>query len=402
MDLQFKEKSKRGRKPKNIKINLEDEQQKDIVKKRGRKPKPKHPLELLPKLPKKRGRKPKDKYGIITDKNLYYNEKPITEDNENIILHLPIHSSQILDNGFFEQSLLEYNPHLSVPVPYEGSMDFSQFENITNLSEENIVADNNIQEETQNINDSEETDDVTNTIQIRETYLKYNGENIFDDNHQENELMLSNYKENEFEIQVSSCENKKISNTMIPFQEANKHKKWPEKTNIHCWWCCTPFDNTPFSLPIKKIDNEYLVKGCFCSPECTAAWNFDNQGNDSKWESYSLLNILYKKYYKGVAINIKIAPPKECLQKFGGNLTIEEFRENNTFYNIEHKIINPPMISIIPQVEESNVNFIIDNNSIPLDEKRLEKANKELKLKREKPLINKINTLEDCMKLKYI
>ena len=64
-------KKKRGRK---AKIFLEETKTEDSeivnkelreLKKRGRKPKCKHPEELLPKVPKKRGRKPKDKYSVF-------------------------------------------------------------------------------------------------------------------------------------------------------------------------------------------------------------------------------------------------------------------------------------------------------------------------------------------------
>lgn len=406
MELQFKEKSKRGRKPK--KFHSEEKQIiKEVIKnnKRGRKPKPKHPLELLLKLPKKRGRKPKDKYGLIKENN-YENTNLINKDN--IILHLPIHSSQITENDFFEQSLLEYNPDLSIPIPYEKSIDFLHFENISDsisekeLIENNTEIKNNIEMNNNSNNTSNDTkdEDTSLEIQTRKMNLKYVGENIFYDN-QQDELMVSEYSENNFEIHMSNNINKNIYDTMIPFKESNKQKAWPQKTDIYCWWCCSPFNNTPYALPIKKNGNEYLVKGCFCSPECAASWNFDNQDNDNKWENYSLLNILYTKVFKGVPFNIKLAPPKECLKIFGGHLTIEEFRKNNINYDIEHKLVMPPVISLIPQIEESNNNLFFDKN-IPLDDKRIDRANKELKLKREKPLINKMNTLEDCMKLKYI
>merc|ERR1712072_1393611 len=96
-----------------------------IKKKRGRKPKPKLPEDDLPKIPKKRGRKPKDRYGIVP-KNLTLTA-PVNNDNEHIILHLPIRSSQIGQNQMLEKTLLEYNPELNNPLPFESDFNASPY-----------------------------------------------------------------------------------------------------------------------------------------------------------------------------------------------------------------------------------------------------------------------------------
>ena len=65
----------------------------------------------------------------------------------------------------------------------------------------------------------------------------------------------------------------------------------------------------------------------------------------------------------------------------------------------------PPIISVIPQIEESNLeNMTVGNkeNFIPIDKERIKKANDDLRLKRNKPITESINTLENCMHLKYI
>ena len=63
--------------------------------------------------------------------------------------------------------------------------------------------------------------------------------------------------------------------------------------------------------------------GNFCSPGCYTAYIFNNMSSD-KWESYSLLNMLYSDPLNP----IKIAPDRIYLRKFGGNLT-EEYRGIN-------------------------------------------------------------------------
>ena len=84
-------------------------------KKRGRKPKVKDDND---KIPKKRGRKPKDD-------RVYSVTKPIVQDTNNdefIILHLPITQSD-LDN-MNNDSLLNYNPNNSNPIPYDPEINF--------------------------------------------------------------------------------------------------------------------------------------------------------------------------------------------------------------------------------------------------------------------------------------
>ena len=63
----------------------------------------------------------------------------------------------------------------------------------------------------------------------------------------------------------------------------------------------------------------------------------------------------------------------------------------------------PPIVSVIPIMEDININYSQKKNSyIPVDKERIQKANEELRLKRSKPLSDKRNTLESCMRLKYL
>ena len=182
----------------------------------------------------------------------------------------------------------------------------------------------------------------------------------------------------------------------------NENNYWPETTSIACWWCSYNFDNTPATLPIKYDEGIYFVTGIFCSPECGASWNFNQNVSDSLiWKRYSLLNMLYINMYKNVNLNIKLAPSKELLEKFGGNLSIEEFRKSCNNYGRDFKLIMPPVKSIVHSVNEES-NIMVKNKIkkfIPIDKERIKKANEQLKLKRNKPLTNLNNTLENCMNL---
>ena len=139
--------------------------------------------------------------------------------------------------------------------------------------------------------------------------------------------------------------------------------------------------------------------GNFCSPECAAAYIFDNKQfvNDC-WERYSMLNVVYDNND-----GIKIAPSKLCLKKYGGRLSIDEYRNICTKFNKSYKLLLPPMVSILPMIEEINLND--DSNDIDmflLNKEQINKANEEYRLKRNKPLPDSKNTLESCMQLKVL
>jgi hypothetical protein len=113
---------------------------------------------------------------------------------------------------------------------------------------------------------------------------------------------------------------------MINFTE------WPEKTDIHCWWCCHKFDTCPCTMPTKydPLRKRFNFMGIFCSWNCVKANNFD-MNDHLKYQRSELITLLIQQLY-GItkAINIKPAPPRQCLKMFGGYLTIDEFRNNNS------------------------------------------------------------------------
>ena len=106
------------------------------------------------------------------------------------------------------------------------------------------------------------------------------------------------------------------------------------------------------------------------------------------------MNMLYSKDGP-----IKIALPRLALKKFGGPFTIEEWRKNNGIKDF--KVVMPPIISIIPTLEEITIN---SDNSLfnGISNEFIQKTSNDLRLKRNKPLPNQNNTLENCMNLKYV
>ena len=120
-----------------------------------------------------------------------------------------------------------------------------------------------------------------------------------------------------------------------------------DNTNCNiCWNCCHKMKNT-FGLPLKYDNNIFYIYGYFCSLECASRYTFDNLNNH--FEIYTLINFYYNKINKTIGKKVNIAPKKTTLKIFGGNLSIEEYR--NTFNNESIHYVNiPPIFPINHQI----------------------------------------------------
>lgn len=140
-----------------------------------------------------------------------------------------------------------------------------------------------------------------------------------------------------------------------------------------CFWCTHDFDNPPIYIPKFFIKDSYHVYGCFCSPECATAYLMEeNIDSSSKFERYHLINHVYSKIYD-YKKNIKPAPnPYYMLDKYYGNLSIQEYRtllRNDRLF----LIVDKPLTRILPELHEDNDDFIINNKIIPSNTYQIKK-----------------------------
>lgn len=331
-------------------VNTLIQQVQQIRKKRGRKSKKE--LEILNKyntiyketneivssnnIPKKRGRKPKG--GKIIEVLADAENKNIIS-KKNIILHLKYKTSNIENNSLF-LSNMEYNPNIEQIQPYNESFN------------------NDMKKQYYNIE-----------IETESNYHAY-------DNKQSNDVIK---KENNFD-NVSSI--KEIWSKLKDLQQRLHHNNLNDKKSS-CFWCTCSFDNPPIYIPKSEVNNMYEVYGCFCTPECAAAY-LCNEHIDSStiWERYALLNSIYNKIYK-YENNIKQAPsPYYLLDKYYGTLTIEEYRK---LLSTDKMLImvDKPLTRILPELCEENNETLL---------KHTMKKQNDYKLKRNKPVTNKIHT----------
>jgi len=254
------------------------------------------------KIPKKRGRKPK---GGKIIKNID-NIKTDYEVKPNIILHLKCNTENINENNInSNNNFTSYN-----------EKDYLKY---TQLTTKNTDYSLNVEETNNNSND------------------------LFDSKQETNNII--NKKNNKSIITKKI----KILNEDLKIIINNK--------NSCCFWCTYSFENTPFYIPKNKINNNVNVYGCFCSPECSLAYlENENIDNSTKWERIALLNSIYGCIYENNK-TIKPAPnPFYTLEKYYGNLTIEEYR-SSLKYDETILIINKPMTHIIPEIYQDNNEF---------------------------------------------
>jgi len=101
--------------------------------------------------------------------------------------------------------------------------------------------------------------------------------------------------------------------------------------------------------------------------------------------------MMRKKMYNQIG-SIKPAPNRFSLKEFGGDLTIEQFRENQTV-----DVTKPKEIETKPVVNNA-IPFV--SNTKKMDEiKNASSNNSALKLKRNKPLKRDYNNLESALGL---
>lgn len=180
-------------------------------------------------------------------------------------------------------------------------------------------------------------------------------------------------------------ENGSFEKEPINFDHIKGHpinKKVPKKSKLCCWYCTRPLYCRSIQLPYKKeiVENNQVIyhfKGCFCSFECAYTWNH-LEGN---WNQKTLL---YEIYYsiggKGI---IKMAPKKELLLKFGGNLTNDEYE----------KLLNSKkIVSQIKELPSISINPIIDFQLIDIKKSSILRKHEKYVVYRKKPLFNSINS----------
>jgi hypothetical protein len=191
---------------------------------------------------------------------------------------------------------------------------------------------------------------------------------------------------------------------LVEYQNMSKTQTLPTETSVACFWCCENFKGCPCIIPSHVIDEVWQVYGNFCSPQCSMAYLISELlDTHTRWERIALLNRLYSTFNEG---RIYPAPPRECMQRFGGTISSEEFHKICDSRRIRIDLHMPPMVSILASIDTKPIDFyetplctIFTSSYTNTQSTQNTEVVKVLKLRRSKPLKDKESTLDSCLQI---
>lgn len=220
--------------------------------------------------------------------------EPVDNNDEHVLLHLPIHSDR-LSELTFSDTILEYNPVMCEPSPYDPS----------------------------------------------------------------NQFMSSNDEITTPPAEAWDKKTAAAATTASATASATTATTAESKVMQKCFWCCHDVGHEVYGMPIRYdvLNKNFAMYGTFCSLECASAFNFSHHlGSDRAWEIHSWIQMLGKRF--GYKEPIRPAPSKYLLKMFNGPLTIEEFRKVHKTQSRTLVLNIPPLISVPSQMEMINTSFL--------------------------------------------
>ena len=316
-------------------------------------------------LPRKRGRPRKNQVIDVLPTQSSIKFKPVRDvENREIILRIPLFSQKKKTSSSEEVK-----------------------NNFASETEKANIKDSEIDEHDDDINDNTKNNDLLTLTEEESRGLSIsdiddgsnstNSENEIDFNELIDELRKKDKIIKQLKSDISELKNSvpntysigkdvKIVPMSISFIDNKTGKSLIcEKTDIACWWCTFQFDTLPCFIPERyvgnsdnKTENKFFVYGCFCSFDCATAYNIGL--NDYKvMDRNSLIKKLYN-MITGKSDDIKIAAPREVLTRFGGHISIEEYRKGNASISKEYRLLLPPMVNLLACIEEKTKDKFYD------------------------------------------
>jgi hypothetical protein len=313
---------------------------------------------------KKRGRKPKG--GKIIQQVVSLNDNK--DSKPNVILHLKC-SINDLQSTTINTNIESFN---FSSCKNEFSYEIIGDNELLNTTKEHVNTSNNQ-------NNQIISNNISSNIFSNNTSNSFNNAPLFDNGFSCN----FNSKTYDDKYDNDNDDEPTIVNKEVETRELWKKLKQLEH-NLHinnisnkksaCFWCTCDFDSPPVYIPKYQIKDSYHVYGCFCSPECSTAYLMEeNIDSSTKFERYHLINHIYSKIYNYTK-NIKPSPnPYYMLDKYYGNLSIQEYRSllrNERLF----LIVDKPLTRILPELHEDNDDFIINNKIIPSNTYQIKKT----------------------------
>ena len=330
---------------------------------------------------KKRGRKPKAGL-ILNSKGGLYD----TTEVPNIILHLKCHVSDLKTNDSI--SSYEYTPAISEVESYMVQSTHLQPSDIS--TQKNNDVQDEYESDSFEMNDADD-DSLSSSLPMNIENVVNNEpptiRPVMDDvnatftSHGAEKPATKPKKLNtvtDASIQVMNDRNQKEIMKKIHRLKYSFHNGESIQTKMNhrpaCFWDACEFDGPIYYIPIMIVNGVFQVSGCYCSPQCAVASLLKEPLDTStKFERLHLLHLLY-----GVpnSKGFKPAPnPHYLLDKFYGNLTIQEYRTLLKGPQMIH-IVNKPLTHILPELYEDNNDFLVNSKVIPANSLKMKKKYK--------------------------
>jgi hypothetical protein len=309
----------------------------------------------------KKSKKPVKVVAVVTPDGIQGSFTP--EPRRPLIAHLGVHSSEVK----FHDTPVQYDPAPPLqPEPYD-----------MNLA--------NVFSSTQEILESP----------LEDQKKESDEDSIFEKREQSAEVEAEKEKETR-PLQLFTR-----ADLMVEYRSSQKTKQIPESTTISCFWCAHGFEGQPCIIPEREEKGVYKVYGNFCCPSCALSFLLhETLDPHVRWERMALLNRLYDQDGQS---RVFPSPARECLDMFGGPISIESYRATIASKRVRIDIHMPPMVSILGSIDTKPIDFFdstLKNTLInPIPFEKQTKSEDGLRLKRSKPLKDKDSTLDSVMNI---
>lgn len=331
------------------------------------------PVETVETKKPKKERKTKkyDVIAVVTPEGIQGNLQ--VETRKPLIAHLPIRSSDV---KFHDQPLV-YDPSIPQnPVAFDASV-------VDPFSAEAMY----------------EVQEGAETLPVPSFISKAGDDAEVEIKEKDKDTALSVQKKSQQAVPAGN------TRLLAEFATSKQTKTLPSETSIACFWCCEQYEGQPCAIPTGLIDEIWQVYGAFCSPQCCLAYILsENLDTHVRWERIAMLNSIYGPQCNG---RVYPAPNRECLQRFGGPMSSEEFKSIVQGQRVRVDVHVPPMVSILASMDTKPIDFFETNtqtkhlnitNYTPTYTAE-EGSGGGLKLKRSKPLKDKESTLDSCLNI---
>lgn len=306
---------------------------------------------------KKRGRKPKKNENVTVDLDAIGEES----ENEELLVQLPIDADDIekygskKDKGVFKKNKKKQKKKdtKSTKVVNIGDSDSSESETTPNNSESTKNSENSDNETSDSGNKKKKKD-------VAEIFGKKSKHSCKDCRKKDKEIeklqkIIETFKSNYGNTKIDlgdKLKGRKVTeaNVKMVYISKGKTKIKKNKEGLSCFYCTEPFKGEGAVLIDSKVGDKLRVYGCTCSLNCSMTHDIES-GDPRTWEKVALYNELYRKI-TGNDDTLVPAPNKLLLKKFGGKLSIKKFRKNSVIMSKTYRYVIPPMIPIIPVIEE--------------------------------------------------